>query len=58
MNSQMIVWIVTVGCIALAFLFRCIEKMRNEISGHHAPIEWKDSNTIYEYDIDDDLEEL
>lgn len=58
MNSQMIIWSVTVGSIALAFLFRCIERMRNEVSGHHAPIEWQDENSIYEYDIDDDIEDL
>lgn len=58
MNSQMIIWSITVGSIALAFLFRCIEKTRNELSGHHTLLEWQDENMIYEYDIDDDLEEL
>lgn len=53
MDSQTITWILTVGALFVAFLFRCIEKMREEVTGKHSYIELKDENEIYEYDIDD-----
>ncbi|MDO4181199.1 MAG: hypothetical protein Q4D36_07925 [Bacteroidales bacterium] len=60
MDTQISIWILTVGCLFIAFLFRCIEKVREEMSGDHAMIELKDENEIYEYDIDDreDCEDL
>lgn len=60
MDSQTTLWILTVGGLLVAFLFRCIEKMREEMSGEHSYIELKDENEIYEYDIDDqdDYEDL
>lgn len=50
----MTVWMLTVGCLFLIFIFRSIQKMRKE-TGDSRIFEIEHENAIYdEYDDDDE----
>lgn len=53
MNNQMTVWILTVGCLILFFIFRIIQKER-DMTGHKKTFEMGDEFEIY---TDDDENE-
>lgn len=58
MNYQMTIWIILVGCLILGFLFRCIEKVREERTGKHNILEVGDENEIYGYDFGEQFEDF
>ena len=52
MNNQMTIWILTVGCLFLIFIFRSIQKMRRE-TGDSKILEIGNENNIYD-ELEDD----
>lgn len=52
MNHLTTIWILTVGCLFLIFLFRSIQKMRKE-TGHGQIFEIGNENVYDEYDDDE-----
>lgn len=50
MNHQTTIWILTVGCLFLIFIFRSIQRMRKE-TGHSRILELENEDALYdEYD--------
>lgn len=54
MDYQMKVWVITVGCLFVALLLRCIEKYWKEMNAMHQSLELtKKEREEYEYDYED-----